>query len=311
MKETPLGIMKAGMERALSGFLNVAKPGDMTSSDVVEEVRRALSCRAGHAGTLDPMARGVLVLGIGEARKFIRFLEDDKEYEAVMRLGRESDSLDADGTLSEQKPVTVTPGEIAGLAAELVGEIELPVPLYSAVHVKGRRLHELAREGHDVAAPLRKSVVHALTVLEITLPDVRFRLACSGGTYVRSIAAEWGRRLGPGAYLAELVRTRVGRFPLADALPLEDIPARAREGGIEKALLPARDALAHLPAVPCAAGTLHGRPMPVPPDLGAGSGSPVRLIGPGGSLAGIGRVTAGRDGELEIRPERMLAEAMS
>ncbi|MEK7767238.1 MAG: tRNA pseudouridine(55) synthase TruB, partial [bacterium] len=203
----------------LDGFLVVWKPKGPTSHDVVERVRLALGVRAGHAGTLDPAAEGVLVLGLGEARKFIRWLRDDKEYEGELRLGQESDTLDLEGTLSPPVPVTATPAEIRAAGAGLAGEITLPVPAYSAVQVGGRRLHEAARAGEAVAAPLRTFHVTALEILEVESPLVRFRVACAAGTYVRSLAAEWGRRLGCGAVLTALVRTRAGIFRLEDAAP--------------------------------------------------------------------------------------------
>src|SRR6476660_6067642 len=183
-----MSIMK---DSGLAGFLNIRKPRKMTSSDVVEAVRAALGANAGHAGTLDPGAEGVLVLGVGAARKLIPYLRGDKEYEAVMRLGQTSDTLDLDGTLTEPQPVTTEPGAIRTCGESLIGEPALPVPHYSAVHIGGRRMHEMARAGETIVAPVRPMRVFDINIIEIAVPQVRFLVTCAAGTYVRSLVAEW------------------------------------------------------------------------------------------------------------------------
>ena len=291
----------------VAGFLNVRKPRKMTSSDVVEAVRAALQANAGHAGTLDPGAEGVLVLGVGAARKLIPYLRGDKEYEAVMRLGQESDTLDLDGTLTAPRPVTNEPGAIRTCGESLIGEPVLPVPHYSAVHVGGRRLHEMARAGEAVVAPVRAMRVFDLNIIEIAVPQVRFTVTCAAGTYVRSLVAEWGRLLGCGALLERLVRTRSGSLTLEDSVDLASLAHLAQAGGTASVLVPSAVALGHLPEIRCneaeAARLNNGQPLPAPEGVAPGF---VRLIRATGGLFGIGRVEPAADGPPVLRPERML-----
>jgi tRNA pseudouridine55 synthase len=281
----------------------------MTSNGVVEEARRILGTNLGHAGTLDPAATGVLVLGVGPARRFISLLRDDKEYEAVMKLGVESDTLDMEGRITAERPVTSTAGEVREAAAGLVGEVALPVPAFSAVHVGGRRLYEMARSGVAVVPPVRISRVSSLEVLETGLPLVRFRLACSGGTYVRSIAAEWGRRLGCGALIVSLVRTRSGDFLLRDSLSLEKLREMAAAGRMTEALIPSCRALAHVPEALLdeerAGRARMGQEVPTPAGSSFAAGTPVRLVREGGGM--IGMAEASGDGSI-LKPRRMLPD---
>jgi len=291
----------------LSGFLNIRKKRKMTSSDVVEAVRASIGANAGHAGTLDPGAEGVLVLGVGAARKLIPYLRGDKEYEAVMRLGQESDTLDLDGTLTVAREVTTEPGAIRACGETLIGEPLLPVPLYSAVHVAGRRLHEMARAGTPVAPPVRAMRVFDINIIEINVPQVRFLVTCAAGTYVRSIVAEWGRLLGCGALLERLVRTRSGPLTVEEAVDLETLDHLARAGRAAEALVPAAVVLGHLPEARCAdpeADRLrNGQPVAAPAGSIPGM---VRLTRDGGGLFGIGRVEPDADGTSVLRPERIL-----
>jgi len=279
----------------------------MTSSDVVEAVRATLGTNAGHAGTLDPGAEGVLVLGAGSARKLIPYLRGDKEYEAVMRLGQTSDTLDLDGTLSPAVPVVTEPGAIRASGETLIGEPVLPVPLYSAVHVAGRRLHEMARAGTPVAPPERAMRVFDINIIEIAVPQVRFIVTCAAGTYVRSLVAEWGRLLGCGALLERLVRTRSGSFTLGDSVDLESLGVLARAGRGAEAIVPAAVALGHLPEARCtpAQAARLGNGQPVEAPAGAVPGF-VRLTNDAGALFGIGRVEIAPDGAAALRPDRML-----
>jgi len=290
------------------GFLNVRKPSGMTSSDVVEEVRRILSVNLGHAGTLDPMAEGVLVLGLGSARKFIAWLENGKEYEAVMRLGATSDTLDAEGRITAEQPVTCSPEAVKEAVAGLVGDPVLPVPAYSAVHAGGRRLYEIARSGDPVPAKTRTMRVYSITVTNIVSPLVEFRISCATGTYVRAVSAEWGKRLGCGAVLVKLTRTRSGAFGIADSLSLERLRELATRGQV--APTPIGRALGHLPgaafAPDPAARLLMGQAVPAPAGFSAPEGEAVRLTGEDGEFLGIGTVGAGREHLIVLRPVRML-----
>jgi tRNA pseudouridine55 synthase len=243
------------------GLLLVDKPKGITSHDAVDAVRRALSIRkVGHAGTLDPMATGLLVMGVGRATRLLRFLGDmDKEYEGTGRLGQETDTLDAEGEIVRTAPVDVSEADVVGGMAVLTGELRQRPPAYSAVKVGGRRLHREARAGRPAEAEPRTVRVDVFDLRAFDGRDVDFLAVCSGGTYVRSLVADLGGRLGTGAHLTRLVRTRVGPFRVEDASP-PDAPGP---------LLPLERAVGHLPRMELsedeaeAAG--HGRPLG-PPD---------------------------------------------
>jgi tRNA pseudouridine55 synthase len=240
--------------------LVVDKPVGPTSFAVLRCVRRALMRatgggqrppKLGHGGTLDPMASGVLPVCVGEATKVIPFLLDaDKEYLAVARFGVETDTLDATGQVLRETPI----GDLDAirLQAALVnfrGEIEQVPPMFSALKHQGRPLYRYARAGQTIERAPRRVKVHELVLLSWEPPDrACLRVRCSKGTYIRSLAADLGRRLGVGAHLTELRRTASGPFALAQALSLDDIDACVNEG---RALpfVSLRDSLAHLPAV--------------------------------------------------------------
>lgn len=264
----------------IDGILLVAKPAGITSHDVIDVVRRAVGVRkVGHGGTLDPMATGLLVVGVGRATRLLRFFGDlDKEYEGTGRLGEVTDTLDAEGTVLRTAPVVVSEGEVREAMVSLTGQIDQRPPAYSAVKVGGRRLYRAARAGHEVEAAPRNVRVEAFDLLGFTPPDFDFRVVCSGGTYVRSLVAVVGERLGCGAHLARLVRTRIGPFSLDDAVTPDD-PGDP---------LPLERAVAHLPRVDLdeeeakAAG--HGRVLGP-----AGIDGPYGVYAPDGRLVGIYR----------------------
>jgi tRNA pseudouridine55 synthase len=262
------------------GLLLVDKPKGVTSHDAVDAVRRALRVRkVGHAGTLDPLATGLLVMGVGRATRLLRFLgELDKEYEGTGRLGEETDTLDADGDVVRTTPVHVEVAEVRGAMAELTGEIVQRPPAYSAVKVEGRRLHRAARGGAPIEATPRRVRVDAFELLGSEGRDFDFRVVCSGGTYVRSLVAEVGTRLGVGAYLVRLVRTRIGPFRLDHAAP-PDAPGD---------LLPIEIAVGHLPRLELsedeAEAARHGRPLGPPPGPGNHA-----AFDPRGHLVGVYR----------------------
>jgi tRNA pseudouridine55 synthase len=239
------------------GLLLVEKPSGITSHDAVNEVRRTLGIRkVGHAGTLDPMASGLLLMGVGRATRLLRFLGDlEKEYEGTGRLGTETDTLDALGELVRTTAVDIVEDQLLGAMAELVGVIEQQPPAFSAVKVGGRKLYEAARRGERVEAPRRKVVVSRFDLVRFAGTDFDFLAVCSGGTYVRVLVAEVGKRLGCGAHLARLVRTRIGPFRLSDAVPPDE----------PDALMPVERSVAHLPRLDLdpeeAAAALHGRPL--------------------------------------------------
>jgi tRNA pseudouridine55 synthase len=259
------------------GILLIDKPGGITSHDAVDRVRRAIGIRkVGHSGTLDPMATGLLVMGVGRGTRLLRFLGDlEKEYEGTGRLGEETDTLDADGTVVATSGVDVSREAVGEAMAGLVGDIEQRPPAFSAVSVGGERLHQAARRGQVVDAAPRPVRVDAFDLLGFDGRDLEFRAVCSGGTYIRSLIADVGTRLAVGAHLTRLVRTRIGSFRLEHARPPDD----------PGALLPLGDAVAHLPRIDLieeeAAAARHGRPLGPPegPGFHAAFDPQDRLVG--------------------------------
>jgi tRNA pseudouridine55 synthase len=261
------------------GLLLVAKPAGMTSHDVVNAVRRAVGTKkVGHAGTLDPAATGLLVVGVGRATRLLRFLSDlDKEYEGTARLGEETDTLDAAGAVVRREPFDhVTREDLDRTMHGMVGEIMQAPPAYSAVKVGGRALHRAARAGEPVEAEPRATRVDGFDLLAFDGRDFGFRVACSSGTYVRVLVADLGRGVGSAAYLTRLVRTRVGPFALADARPLEGLGTP----------LPVEDAVRHLPRLVLgadeAAAAANGRPLGP-----AGIDGPYAVFDPAGRLVAV------------------------
>lgn len=219
---------------ASSGIVIVDKPNGMTSHDVVARLRRIFSTRkVGHAGTLDPMATGVLVAGVERGTKLLAHLvAQDKVYEATIRLGSATSTDDAEGeVLTTADSSHLTDAQIADAVAALTGEIMQVPASVSAIKIDGRRAHELARAGEDVVIPPRPVTVHAFDVLATrrsAFVDLDVRVHCSSGTYIRSLARDLGAALGVGGHLIALRRTRVGPFPISDARTLDalaDAPA--------------------------------------------------------------------------------------
>ncbi len=256
------------------GLVLVDKPAGITSHDAVAAVRRALSTKkVGHAGTLDPMATGLLVMGVGRATRLLRFLGDlPKTYEGRMRLGVETDTLDAEGTVTREAEADVDVARIRAAMSGLVGDSLQVPPAYSAVKVGGTKLYEAARAGRAIEAPPRPIHVEVFELTGLGEGEASFRVVCGGGTYVRVLAADVGAALGCGAHLTALRRTAVGHFRVAEASS-PDAPL----------LLPSERTVAHLPRVSLsteeaiAAG--HGRPL-----------GPVGIVGPYGTYAPDGRL---------------------
>ncbi len=209
----------------VSGCVVVDKPAGCTSHDVVDEVRKALGTRkVGHAGTLDPDATGVLVLGVGQGTKLLQFVTgSDKSYEGTVRFGVETASLDAAGEVTATHDMTVALDDVVAAAKELTGDIEQIPPMVSAIKVDGKRLHELAREGKEIAREARPVTVGRFEVTATDDPLLySVSIDCSSGTYIRSLAADLGTALGGGAHLASLRRTAVGPFTLDDCSSVEE-----------------------------------------------------------------------------------------
>ena len=213
----------------LEGIVIVNKPTGMTSHDVVSCVRRKLHMRrVGHAGTLDPLATGVLVMLIGKATKlFKKFEAFDKAYKATLILGMKTTTADIEGKILEQRPYgTYSRTNIESVLQNFVGDIEQVPPMVSAVKVNGKRLYQLARKGIEVRREPRHITIRQLSLLAFDLPRVTFYLECSKGTYVRKLAEDIGDHLGCGACISEIQRTKVGPFHIEDAVDLDAVDAR-------------------------------------------------------------------------------------
>lgn len=235
----------------MNGFVNLLKPPGMTSHDVVQVARRALRTKAiGHTGTLDPAAAGVLVLTVGYATRLGEYVADAvKGYRAEIALGVTTDSGDVEGVVTSQaSAAAVTEEQVRAALGELTGSVTMRPPAHSAVRVNGKRLYKLARAGEAVEAPERVVEVYEFKLLEFIASDdlalVRADVTCSKGTYIRSLATMLGEKLGCGAHLSALIRTRVGAMRIEDAVSLEELteePARH--------MLAAAEALPDLPRV--------------------------------------------------------------
>lgn len=213
-------------DSGVSGCVVIDKPTGCTSHDVVDQVRRALGTRkVGHAGTLDPDATGVLVLGVGRGTKLLQFVTGaDKTYTGEVVFGVETSTLDAAGEVVATHEMSVEPDAVQAAAATFVGAIEQIPPMVSAVKIDGKRLHELAREGKEVERAPRPVTVHRFDVAPTDDPLVyRVEVECSSGTYIRTLAADLGHALGGGAHLRGLRRLTVGPFTLDDATPIDEI----------------------------------------------------------------------------------------
>jgi len=250
----------------MDGALIVDKPAGMTSHDVVAVIRKlAATRRVGHTGTLDPFATGVLVVLVGRATRLMQFLNaSEKEYEAVIRLGYATDTGDITGRplpTQEDAPVAerLAREEIESAIASLRGEIEQVPPMYSAKKIQGRKLYELARRGEHIERQAVRVKITAFEVVEkdgvfmklnadATL-DLTVRVACSAGTYVRTLAEDLGKRLGVGAHLAELRRTRAGHFKMEQANTLSRLTDLASARGIHEAIISPDETLAYLQAL--------------------------------------------------------------
>lgn len=291
---------------APSGVLVVDKPPGPTSFDVVRRVQRALgAAKAGHTGTLDPMATGVLPVCVGEATRVAQYLtEGDKAYEARVRLGSATDTLDAEGAVTATAPVP--PLDAATVEAALRtfrgSSLQTP-PMYSAVKVAGKRLYELARQGEEVERAARPVTVHLLELLDLGADELLLRVECSKGFFVRTLAESLARALGTVGHLQALRRTRSGPFTLAQAVPLAAVE-QDPQGALAR-LVSEAEALAGFPALEVgpedAQKVRHGGAV----ESSAGPGL-WRVLGPGGELLALAEVVSGR-----LKYRRVLARRLA
>lgn len=211
---------------AKDGIILVDKPKGMTSHDVVDFVRKRIGTKkVGHAGTLDPLADGLLVILVGSyTKQFPKFVNFDKEYLGILKLGEVTSTGDSEGKLISQKDYrTIDDAQIREAFSCFIGDIEQIPPMVSALRIKGRRLYNLARRGIVVQREPRKIKIHVLNILKIEIPLVEFYVSCSKGTYIRKLAEDIGERLGCGAHIVKIRRLSVGPFELDDAISLEKI----------------------------------------------------------------------------------------
>jgi tRNA pseudouridine55 synthase len=291
-------------ERPADFVLPVDKPEGPTSHDVVAKARKALSeRRVGHTGTLDPFASGLLLLCVGKATRLAEYFSGlDKEYEAEARLGIATDTLDREGSVVAESEgwTEVTQESLEAALGTLRGEIEQVPPQFSAKKVEGERAYKSARDGRRVELPPVAVTVHELTLTEVELPLVRFRVRCSSGTYVRALARDLGAALGVGAHLTALRRTAVGPWGVEGALSLEDLGDPAL---VMRAMVRPLEALAHLPTLAvdaAAAGRLaHGQAVELPT-----AAPPAGLVAVAheGALVAVGEAEEG-----VIRPRKVFA----
>ncbi len=209
----------------LFGLININKPKGFTSHQVVAKLRKILNIKQiGHTGTLDPMAVGVLPVCVGKATKLIQYLDTSKAYRADILLGVKTDTYDIEGTIIEQKPVKPDKELIIKLLEEFKGEITQTPPVYSAVHYKGKRLYEYARKNIEIEdIPQRQVTINDIKLISLEDTTAVVDIDCSGGTYIRSIAYDLGEKLGCGACLSGLTRTKSGKFILENSFTLEEI----------------------------------------------------------------------------------------
>ena len=267
------------------------KPPGVTSHDMVAAVRRAVGIRrVGHAGTLDPMATGALVVAIGRVTRLIRFIQPlPKEYLAVARLGVATDTLDADGGETWREELPVSRSEVESVLDSFVGEISQVPPMVSAIKVGGKRLYQLAREGKDIEREARQVTVHSVEVTSFEpgpYPLVGLRVVCGKGVYVRSLADDIAKAMGGRAHLTALRRTRVGSLAVGEVPGSGLGPDDLEEW--EGSMLTPADGLSDLAAWTAPPQLLemvkNGRPLPADPESGLPGNGFVRILGSGGRL---------------------------
>lgn len=221
----------------MNGIIILNKPKGMTSFAVVNTIHKLTKAKAGHAGTLDPMAEGVLIILLGKYTKKAREFEASvKEYETEITFGIETHSLDSTGKVTSKKEVNITEQQLREVMAQFTGEIEQIPPMVSAIHYKGKRLYELVSDGIEVEREPRKITIHKIELLSFEGSRASFRVTCSKGTYIRSLCADIGSRLGCGAHMSKLTRTRSGDYSLGDSITLEEAIKLHNLGKLEGAV---------------------------------------------------------------------------
>ena len=241
----------AAQEENLCGFIVVDKPAGMTSAGVVNRLKRLPGVRkAGHTGTLDPFATGVMICPVNRATRLSRFfLHGSKTYKAIMALGIETDTQDHTGKVLKSSPVgDITIDEIESAFSAFTGATEQVPPAFSALKHKGVPLYRYARAGNPVEKPARKIIISSMEILDIRLPEIEFCVTCSAGTYIRTLSADIGKKLGCGAHLSGLIRTRACGFTIDEALSLRQLSGVVSADRLRSLIIPMADALYDMPA---------------------------------------------------------------
>ena len=288
------------------GVLLLDKPAGITSTRALAKAKRILgSLKAGHTGTLDPFATGLLPLVFGEATKFSRFLIDArKSYQATLRLGQETATGDTESPIMRTRPIAVDMAKIDDVLGRFMGvQAQIP-PMHSAIHVDGRRLYDYARAGETVLRAPRQIEILELCRVGLSDEELTMRVVCSKGTYIRTLAQDIGQALGCGAYLVALRRTAVGAFRLEDAASFADLEAAERDAARER-LLPTEVLVAALPRFEATADEadhfVHGRWVG---RRGGEERSEVAVFAPEGRFLGVGRCET----EERVAPLRLVSE---
>lgn len=296
----------------MDGILIIDKPAGITSHDVVARVRRILQTkRVGHTGTLDPFATGVMVILIGQATRLAQFLDkDEKEYEALVRFGFETETGDKTGSPKSQvqSPKSLSDKKVSAVLDDFRGQIEQTPPMYSAKKVDGKKLYEHARKGETIERMSVTITIHELesfgdlseTDSGLGTWDLRLKVTCSAGTYIRTLAEDIGRKVDVGAHLAELRRTRAGKFGIEQSITLENLEQIDDKQSV---LIPMEEAVSHLTAFTLNADrvskTQSGMSTRVF-DAQFTAGQPIRMIDEDGTLIAIGSYD---DAENSVRPK--------
>ena len=236
----------------INGIVNIYKEKGYTSHDVVAVLRKVVGQKKiGHTGTLDPDATGVLPVCLGRATKVCELLTDhDKTYEALLLLGKATDTQDISGEVLEEKdPAHLTEEEVRSCIESFIGEYDQVPPMYSALKVNGKKLYELAREGKTVERKSRRVQIHGIRIVEMNLPHVRMEVDCSKGTYIRTLCHDIGEKLQVGGCMEELERTKVGRFLKEDAVTLDEVSQKMEQGEGAELFTPLDQIFEELPAV--------------------------------------------------------------
>ncbi|MSQ15868.1 MAG: tRNA pseudouridine(55) synthase TruB [Dehalococcoidia bacterium] len=299
----------------MDGILNINKHSGVTSFYAIALIRRLSGeRRVGHAGTLDPLASGIQVIGVGRGTRALEFMSGTKVYRASLTLGATTDTYDAEGKVTSVcDPSGVTLEQITTALEKFEGEIQQVPPAYSAIKQGGRRLYELARAGTAVIAPARPVVIHRIEVTCWDSPTLDIEVECGRGTYIRSIAHDLGQDLGCGAYLKALQRVKDGPFYIDKAIPLAELPERVERSGWQDTLMPIDSVIGALPSVVIedkyVGMAVNGVPLPVelvPLNAEPSDGQLFRTYSSGGVFLAV---TEYSSSELALKPRKVFASS--